>query len=237
MDHLIKEWNLFLDRCLEARIPADAFDAAAAQLHVRSPLPGHTIALLLFKPRPAATGSLDSRVIIYAERLLALKKIDTAHVLVAVFRTSQDRFGAGEANNPKYTSRWRNPPEVEEIVFYRLQKAYSGPDRPATKDEGGRALVIISEWMSAMVISHTNDSMMQAINGTTRLPQDQQQSINVRDALGVFVLGLLDNGKILQILNMDVDNCRGRCNIVSRNLRPARVLGWYEACSPDHRYS
>lgn len=201
MDFLVKEWTLFLDRCLETRIQADPFDAAATQLHIRSPLPGPKLATLLLKPRSAATSSLDPRVIIYAERLLALKKVDTSDVLSAVFQHSKDRFGAGEASSLKDHSRWRNPPELEEIVFYRLQKAYSVPDRPATNTEGHRTLVIVSKWMSAMVISHTNDSMMQAINGTERQPQDQQQSINVRDALGVLVLGLIDNGKILQILN------------------------------------
>jgi mediator of RNA polymerase II transcription subunit 5 len=209
MESLVKEWTLFLDRCLEHRIQADPFDAAAAQLHTTSPLPGPKLAALLLKPRSIALSSLDPRVVIYAERLLALKKVDTSDVLSAVFKHSKDRLGAGQASNPKDSSQWQNPPELEEIVFYRLQKAYSGPDRPATNAEGRRTLVIVSKWMSAMVISQTNDSMMQAINGTQRQPQDQQQSINVRDALGVLVLGLIDNATILKLLNKD--ELKGGC--------------------------
>lgn len=211
MDSLVKEWAIFLDRCLEHRIQAGIFDAAAAQLHTKSPLPGPKLAALLLKPRPAATNSLDPRVIIYAERLLALRKVDTSDVLSATFQHSRDRPGAGEDNNPKDPSRWQNPPELEEIIFYRLQKAYSGPEpeRPATNTEGHRTLVIVTRWMSAMVISHTSDSMMQAINGTERQPQDQQQSMNIREALGVLVSGLIDNDKILQLLNKN--ELKGRC--------------------------
>ena len=64
--------------------------------------------------------------------------------------------------------------------------AKAEPERPATNTEGYRTLVIVARWMSAMVISHTNDSMLQAINGTERQPHDQQRSINVRDALGLL---------------------------------------------------
>ena len=201
MESLAKEWALFLDRCLQHRIQADPFDAAATQLHIKSPLPGPKLATLLLKPRSTATNSLDPRVIIYAERLLALKKVDTSDVLSAIFQHSKDRSGAREASSLKEPSQWKNPSELEEVLFYRLQKAYSSPDRPANNTEGRRTLVIVSQWMSAMVISHTNDSMMQAINGTEQQPQDQQQSINVRDALGVLVLGLIDNAKVLQLLN------------------------------------
>jgi mediator of RNA polymerase II transcription subunit 5 len=209
MDSLVKEWALFLDRCLEHRIQADKFDAAATQLHTKSPLPGPKLAALLLKPRSAVTKSVDPRVIIYAERLLVLKKVDTSDVLSAAFQHSRDRPGAGDGNNPKDPSRWQNPPELEEVMFYRLQKAYSGPERPATNTEGYRTLSIVTRWMSAMVISHTSDSMMQAINGTERQPQDQQQSMNIREALGVLVSGLIDNGKILQLLNRD--ELKGGC--------------------------
>jgi mediator of RNA polymerase II transcription subunit 5 len=226
MDSLVKEWAIFLDRCLEHRIQADRFDAAAVQLHTKSPLPGPKLAALLLKPRSAASNSLDPRVIIYAERLLALKKIDTSDVLSATFQHSKDRPGAGGENNPKDPSRWQNPPDLEEIIFYRLQKAYSGPERPATSIEGHRTVVIVTRWMSAMVISHTSDSMMQAINGTERQPQDQQQSMNIREALGVLVSGLIDNDKIIQLLNKN--ELKGRChsqpNTSSEHLNPAQTL-------------
>lgn len=203
MDSLVKEWTVFLDRCFENRIQAEFFDAAATQLHTKSPLPGPKLATLLLRPRAPATSSLDPRVVVYAERLLALKKVDTSDVLSALFQHSKDRLGTGQGDHAKDSSPWQNPPELEEIIFCRLQKAYSGPEpeRPATNTEGYRTLVIVARWMSAMVISHTNDSMLQAINGTERQPHDQQRSINARDALGLLASALIDNGRILQLLN------------------------------------
>jgi len=204
MDSLVKEWALFLDRCLEVRLAVDLFDATVVQLHTRSPIPGRNIASLLLKPRTAASTSVDPRVVIYLERLLALKIVDAAEVLYSTFQFSKDRPPqAGDSTNPKDPSRWQNPPELDEIVFHRLHKAFSGerPERPVTNAEGARTLNLVTRWMSAMVTSHTNDSMIQAMTGIQQQPQ--QQSINVREALGMLVVGLIENAKILQLLNKD----------------------------------
>ncbi|KAF2471591.1 Med5-domain-containing protein [Lindgomyces ingoldianus] len=202
MDSLIKEWAGFLDRCLESRVRADLFDAAAAQLHGKSPLPGPKLAGLLLKPRSAAANSLDPRIIIYLERLLALKKVDASDVLSAAFQFSRDhppKTGDNALPSKEDSSKWHNPSELEEIVFHRLHKAFSTGERPATNTEALRTLIIASRWMSAMVTSHTSDSMIQAMAGLHQQPQ--QQSINVREALGMLVVGLIENVKILELLN------------------------------------
>ncbi|KAL1612478.1 mediator complex subunit [Paraconiothyrium brasiliense] len=202
MDSLVNEWVLFLDKCLENRIPIDLFAAAATQLHTRSPLPGRKLAALLVKPRAAGANSVDPRVIVYAERLLALKKVDASDILSAAFQFSKDRpLQASDDTDPKNPSAWQNPPELDEILFHRLHKAFSGerPERPVTNAEGVRSLKAVTRWMSAMVTSHTNDSMLQAMTGIQQQPQ--QQSINVREGLGMLVVGLIENGKILQLLN------------------------------------
>ncbi|OAG07236.1 Med5-domain-containing protein [Paraphaeosphaeria sporulosa] len=204
MDSLVKEWALFLDRCLENRIDIDLFAAAATQLHTRSPLPGHKLAALLVKPRAAGLNSVDPRVIVYAERLLALKKVDASDILAAAFQFSKDRpIQSSDNTNPKDPSRWQNPSELDEILFHRLHKAFSGerPERPASNAEGTRTVKAAIRWMSAMVASHTNDSMLQAMAGIQQQPQ--QQSINVREGLGMLVVGLIENVKILQLLNRD----------------------------------
>ncbi|KAJ4294602.1 mediator complex subunit [Kalmusia sp. IMI 367209] len=204
MDSLVKEWALFLDKCLENRVPVDLFAAAAVLLHTRLPLPGRKVAALLVKPRLATANSVDPRVVIYVERLLALKKLDASDVLASAFQFSKDRPPQeGDNPNPKDSSQWQNPPELDEIIFHRLHKAFSGerPERPATNAEGVRTLNAVTRWMSAMVTSHTSDSMIQAMTGIQQQPQ--QQSINVREALGMLVVGLIENGKILQLLNRD----------------------------------
>jgi mediator of RNA polymerase II transcription subunit 5 len=198
MDSLVREWTLFIDKCLAFRTDTDLFAEAATLLQTRSPLPGHKLAALLVKPRAAGVNSVDPRVLVYAERLLALKKVDAADVLAAAFQFSKDR--PLDNTNPR---QWQNPAELDEILFHRLHKAFSGerPERPGTNAEAIRTVKVVTRWMSAMVTSHTNDSMLQVMAGIQQQPQ--QQSINVREALGMLVVGLIENGKILQLLNRD----------------------------------
>lgn len=196
---MVKEWTVFLDRCLNQRVQADLFDAATARLHQKSPLPGRKLAALLLRPRSASASSLDPRVIIYLERLLALKKVDASDVLSATFYYSRDRLPRTGENASENEPRWSNSPELEEVVCHRLHKAFAAEERPVNNTEGLQTLIVITRWMKAMVTSHTNDSMMQAMAGITQQPQ--QQSINVREALGVLVVGLIESSKILLILN------------------------------------
>ncbi|KAH7125393.1 mediator complex, subunit Med5 [Dendryphion nanum] len=205
MDPLGEEWSRFLDRCLQARVRPDLFDAAAAQLYRKSPIPPQKLALLLLKPRRAAANSLDPRIIVYVERLLASKKLDAADVLSASFQYSRDRpLKPGQDAVPlkEDESRWQNPLELEEIIFHRLHKSFQTGERPVTGSETGRILVTVSKWMSAMVTSHTNDSMIQAMAGVQQQPQ--QQSINVREGLGMLVMSLIENPRILEWLTQDV---------------------------------
>ena len=196
---MIKEWSAFLDRCLERRVQPDVFAAAVAQLHAKSPLPGRKIAALVLRPRVAGTNSIDPRSIGFLEQLLALKKVDAADILTLTFLYSKDRLPvkAGEEKTPK-DAQWNNPPEVEEVIFHRLHKACAAEERPINNTEGLRTLVVITRWMQAMVTSHTSDTMIQAMAG---IQQPQQQSINVREGLAMLVIGIIENPKILRILN------------------------------------
>ncbi|KAF1946196.1 Med5-domain-containing protein [Clathrospora elynae] len=203
MDSMIKEWSLFLDRCLERRVQADLFAAAVAQLHAKSPLPGRKLAALLLQPRSSGSNSIDPRVIIYLEQLLALKKVDASDVLTSTFLFSKDRLPkTGDESTPKDGQR-NNPPELEEIIFHRLHKAFAAEERPVNNTEGLRTLIVVTRWMQAMVTSHTSDTMIQAMAG---IQQPQQQSINVREGLAMLVVGIIENSKILQTLN----NPKGR---------------------------
>ncbi|KNG43997.1 Med5-domain-containing protein [Stemphylium lycopersici] len=193
------EWSAFLDRCLERRVQPDVFAAAVAQLHAKSPLPGRKIAALVLRPRVAGTNSIDPRAIGFLEQLLALKKVDASDVLTLTFLYSKDRLPvkAGEEKTPK-DAQWNNPPEVEEVIFHRLHKDFAAEERPVNNAEGLRTLIVITRWMQAMVTSHTSDTMIQAMAG---IQQPQQQSINVREGLAMLVIGIVENSKILRILN------------------------------------
>ncbi|KAF2737281.1 mediator of RNA polymeras-like protein II transcription subunit 5 [Polyplosphaeria fusca] len=205
MDSLIKEWSLFLDRCLENRIRTELFDATSAQLYGRLPIPGRKLAALLLKPRSANASSPDPRVVVYLERLLALRRVDAPDVLAAAFQFSRDqppRPGDEGIPSKDDPSRWHNPPELEEIIFHRLHKAFANGDRPTSNAESTRTLIVVSKWMSTMVASHTSESMLiHAIPGLQQQPQ--QQSINVREALGMLVAAFVENVKTIQFLNHD----------------------------------
>lgn len=196
---MIKEWTTFLDRCLQHRVQAELFDAATAQLHQKSPLPGRKLAALLLKPRTPGAISVDPRVIIYLERLLALKKVDASDVLSAIFYFSKDRVPKNGEDASGNVSTRTNSPELEEVVCHRLHKAFAAEERPLNNTEGMQTLLVVTRWMQAMVTSHTSDTMIQAISGIQQQPQ--QHTINVREALGVLVVGLIENSKILLILN------------------------------------
>lgn len=197
MESMEKEWRLCLDGCLERRIPKNVFAAVVAQLHAKSPLPGRRIATLLLRPRAAGVFSVDPRIIVYTEQLLESKKINAADLLISTFRYSKDRLPKTGAASKDV--QWHNPPELEETFFHRLHKSFATEQRPLTSNEGISTLMIITRWMQALVTSHTSDTMLQAMSGIQQQPQ--QQSINVREGLGMLVVGIIENSKMLRILN------------------------------------
>ncbi|KAF2127404.1 Med5-domain-containing protein [Dothidotthia symphoricarpi CBS 119687] len=199
MDSSVKEWKLFFERCVEQRIQSDLFEAAAAQLHAKSPLPGRKLTGLLLQPRSTGVCSVDPRMLIYLERLLASKKVDASDVLSATFQYSKDRSPGTGDHGSSQEPRLINPPELEEIVFHRLAKAFAAEERPVDNTEGLRTIIILARWMQCMVTSHTSDTMIQAMAGIQQQPQ--QQSINVREGLGMLVVGLIENSRILRLLN------------------------------------
>nr|Q0USP2.3 RecName: Full=Mediator of RNA polymerase II transcription subunit 5; AltName: Full=Mediator complex subunit 5 [Parastagonospora nodorum SN15] len=181
--------------------------AKQGTLHAKSPLPGLKIAGLLLRPRAANASSVDPRVIIYLERLLALKKVDASDVLSSAFQYSKDRLPKTGDDGSSKDSGWHNPPELEEVVFHRLSKAFQAEERPVNSTEGLRTLVVVTRWMQTMVTSHTSDTMIQAMAGIQQQPQ--QQSINVREGLGMLVVGVIENQKMLNILNKHhIKNCK-----------------------------
>jgi len=197
MESMEKDWRLCLDGCLERRIPKTVFAAIVAQLHAKSPLPGRRIAALLLRPRSTGVSSVDPRIIVYTEQLLESKKVNAAEVLSSTFQYSKDRLP--KTAGPVKEMQWHNPPELEENIFHRLHKSFAAERRPITNNEGISTLIIITRWMQSLVTSHTSDTMLQAISGIQQQPQ--QQSINLREGLAMLVVGIIENSKMLHILN------------------------------------
>ena len=202
MDPALQEWSIFLGRCLEQRVRAEQFEPAASQLYSKAPISGRKLAEVLLRPRLPSTNCLDPLVVVYLEHLLASRRFDASDVLIAAFKWSRDhppKPGNEEILSKDDPSRWQNPPELEEIIFHRMQKAFSTGERPQTRSEARKTLAIVSQWMSAMVTAHNNDSVIQAMTG---VQQPQLQSIiMVREALGLLIMYLIDNLKVIDMLN------------------------------------
>ncbi|OCK81468.1 Med5-domain-containing protein [Lepidopterella palustris CBS 459.81] len=201
MDPSLKEWTVFIDRCLEQRVRADRFEAASNQLHIKSPISGRKLSEALLRPRSSSANTVDPLIVVYLERLLALKRFDASDLLSQAFKWSRDyppKTGDERVGPKDDQSRWRNPPELEEIIFNRLHKAFHSGERPQNPHEARETLTIVSRWMSAVATAHTSDSMIQEMTG---LQQPQQQSINLREALGMLVVGLIENLRVIEILN------------------------------------
>lgn len=210
MDAALKDWTRFLSRSLEQRIPADLFAAAATQLHNQSPITGQKIAVALLRPRNALS-TIDPRVIVYLERLLALKLVDAPDVLCAAFLFSKDYRPAktsdsndttngtsSESGTTTKASHRKIPSELEEIIFHRLHKTFAAEERPLSVNEGIRTLRVVTRWMAAMVTAHTSESMMQAMAGMQQ--QTDQKAINIREGLGMLAVGVIENSKMVAIL-------------------------------------
>lgn len=232
MDPLVRKWDLFFQRALAYRASTSLFDKAATQLHSESPIAGRKIAALLLRPRSAGSKSIDPRVMVYCERLFALRKIDASDILASAIEYSRDRpprAGDGETASKDDSSRWFNPPELEEVLFDRLHHAFSTGKRPVSSAEALRTIAIISKWMNAMVASHTSESMIQAMAGIQQHPQPQ--SISIRDGLGMLVVSLIENVKILELLRKEqakgesihVLSGQNHCTHTSSDIRKAFV--------------
>ncbi|KAL6706140.1 mediator complex subunit [Coniothyrium glycines] len=198
MDNINRDWMVLLDKCLENRIQANVFAALVTQLHAKSPLPGRKLAALLLRPRSANLISIDPRIPVYLEQLLALQKVDASDVLASTFQYSTDRLPKTGNEDAQKGAQWNNPPELEEIIFHRLHKVFASDERPVDNSEGIRTLIVVTRWMQAMVTSHTSNTMIQAMAGIQAQPQ--QHLINVREGLGMLIVGIIENQKMLRIL-------------------------------------
>jgi mediator of RNA polymerase II transcription subunit 5 len=222
-----KQWHAFIRRCLQLRVRADQFDGLARELAERAHVPGGKIALATLGPHPkkgnfSIAPSVDPLVPVYVERLLGAGIIDAADVLVALLHGSRhqpakestdgkngaEKKGAVDGNAMDQDQpdskkpQQQNPPELEETIFYRMAKHFGSNDRPKSVSESRRTIYVLIQWMTALVQSGTNDSMMAAVTGGSQ--QMQLQTALVREALAMLAIAVLENGKISMTLDMAV---------------------------------
>ncbi|KAL0263481.1 mediator complex subunit [Diplodia seriata] len=185
-------WTQFVDRCLQNRLSADKVERFAVQLSKRIPRDEAQLAEALLRPRSRATACLDPLIPVYLERLLVLAFLNPPEILHALFRYSRDYTASAEHSSQGLRrQQWHTTPELEELVFARLSKAFVTNERPRTVAEVQKTLAILAEWMNAVNSPQTAESVMHSLADGT-----QGQRTQTVLSLSMLVIAMLEHPKV-----------------------------------------
>ncbi|KAL1639688.1 mediator complex subunit [Diplodia intermedia] len=185
-------WTQFVDRCLQNRLSADKVERFAVQLSKRIPRNEAQLAEALLRPRSRATACLDPLIPVYLERLLVLAFLNPPEILHALFRYSRDYAASAEHSSQGLRrQQWHTTPELEELVFARLSKAFVTNERPRTVAEVQKTLAILAEWMNAVNSPQTAESVMHSLADGT-----QGQRTQTVLSLSMLVIAMLEHPKV-----------------------------------------
>lgn len=189
-------WVQFVDRCLQNRLGADKLETFALQLSKRIPRDEAQLAEALMRPRSRATACLDPLIPVYLERLLVLNFLNPPDILHALFKYSRD-YPAGSEHSPKKQQhqQWHITPELEELVFARLSKAFVTNERPRSVAEVQKTLATLAQWMHAVNSSQTAESVMHSLTDGT-----QGQRTQTMVSLGMLVIAAMEHPKVAGVI-------------------------------------
>ncbi|KAF4546371.1 Mediator complex subunit Med5 [Lasiodiplodia theobromae] len=191
-------WTQFVDRCLQNRLSADKLETFAVQLSKRIPRDESQLAEALLRPRSRATACLDPLIPVYLERLLVLNFLNPPEILYALFRYSRDYAATDEHSIQRQRpQQWYITPELEELVFARLSKAFVTSERPRTVVEVQKTLAILAQWMNAVNSSQTAESVMHSLADGT-----QGQRTQTVLSLSMLIIAVLEHPKVAGVVEM-----------------------------------
>ncbi|KAI9852775.1 MAG: mediator complex subunit [Vezdaea acicularis] len=204
MDADVKQWSAFFDRCLIERLEVEKFTIYANHLIQRYPAERQDIARLLLKPRWKKGINADPKVIQYAIKLLEIGVVDVPDILRALLKTSRCSPARTDVNNLQNedahgVTKSYNSPELEEIIFLRLSKAFTTNRRPKSKVETWEVIDVISRWMSVVMTTSATDEMMQSMDGQSANPRPE--ALAIRESLGMLLVTVAENPKVIAVLN------------------------------------
>ncbi|KAK0653543.1 Mediator of RNA polymerase II transcription subunit 5 [Lasiodiplodia hormozganensis] len=214
-------WTQFVDRCLQNRLSADKLETFAVQLSKRIPRDESQLAEALLRPRSRATACLDPLIPVYLERLLVLNFLNPPEILYALFRYSRDYAATDEHSIQRQRpQQWYITPELEELVFARLSKAFVTSERPRTVVEVQKTLAILAQWMNAVNSSQTAElSLLQKQYSLTT----DNASSGMNDGTGSHGLDV----SVLQletVMDLPIINSRAGLYVFVNSLLIARPL-------------
>ncbi|KAI9701579.1 MAG: mediator complex subunit [Candelina mexicana] len=203
MDVEPQEWTKLLDRCLLARVKGPKFSAFCKALYSKNPISSSKLANIFIKPRASSALTVDPLIPSYIECLLALEQISVPDALRTLLRYSR-LYHSDEALDPRGdqsedTNELYNGSDLEEILLFRYAKCFTTGGRPKNAHEAYSTLKAVATWMSAIVTASTKDEMMQDLAGVGN--STQPEAIAVREAVGMLVVALAENGRVMSVLD------------------------------------
>ena len=197
VSHDVSQWKTFLDRCLHARVPGPKFESFAIAQTSKRPVPSSIVADVLLQPKAPAAAGFDPLIPVYVERLLARGLLQVSDLLRTLLRTSRLHRSSGANDGttadgkPDDKSSWHNPPELDEMLLFRVTRNLTMDQSARNKQELLATLKAASNWMATIVASSTRDEMMQDIGGNPT--HVAPESLATREAVGMLVVALADD--------------------------------------------
>ncbi|KAK7550831.1 mediator of RNA polymerase II transcription subunit 5 [Phyllosticta citricarpa] len=191
-------WHIFIDTCLRKRLATDDYDKLARDLRARIPKDGAALSEALLRPKTLSAFYFDPLVVVYLERSLALDLLDPPHILEALFRHAREANAATDRSQPEswnVKSQSYVSPELEELVFARLSRAYMINERPKKVSEAQKTLALLTKWMSTMSSTQAAESVINSIAEGT-----QGHRTTTIMSLGLLVIAVLEHPKIAGVL-------------------------------------
>ena len=201
-----EEWERLVSRCLQQRLPPAKLEKFATLLTARTPLSPASLADILLRPRSPAVTGFDPLIPLYVERLLESNRLRLPDILLVLLQRSRYHHSSGVADVEREEdalatdARWHNSAELEETILLRVARILMLARAPQTRAEGWSLLKTAADWMTAVVASSTRDQMMRDMSGSTA-PVLTPDDMAVTDALGTFVVALVENLRIVNLLS------------------------------------
>lgn len=202
MEKVDKPWDVLIRNSFERRLPAEQFDKFVKQLGDRSPIPGSRLAVVFLERVAQTTNWNDPRLPIYLDVLLDKSLIDTSDVLngLLLHSTTRKTQQPGEQqDHPPSDGTLQYTPQLESVLLLQLTRKYLSTARPKTQIEARLTFRALHDWTSAVVTHITNETMMHALGAEVQ-QQDHFDGALIRDAIGQLLIAVLENGKMIGIL-------------------------------------
>ena len=196
-----KRWTIFLNRCLQERIPPEKFENLVKLLSSKAPLSGSKISTILLKSQTAtkAGGGVDPLVPQYVEQLVKSKQIKGYEILSALLECSRHRKATSQnVSQPddEGASGYCSP-ELEEMLFNGLSRIYASWTGHQSLGDARKIVRVLSDWMSTLVSANT-EAMMH--DESDPIYQITSEVLVVRESVGILLLSLAEDPKDTKFL-------------------------------------